>query len=356
MKKIVLIVESFGAGVFGVVNFVANRFAASGHDVYVLHDIRPDTPSNYPALFDSRVRLVHFPIRRMSKIFFSFGDLRRFASFLKSVDPDVIHLHSSFAGALGRLVKPFLRINSRWYYSPHAFKFASGGRSSLIFWMFEWILSFSNVPLIACSRGEMNQAKYFWSSSMLLENAASVLHDVEVDNCKDDFLIVSMGRMVSQKRPEMFLDICARSKIDSSKFLWIGSGDDAYEEMFRERGVRFTGWIESGEARRILSGCTIYLQCSSYEGMPLSVIEAQLYGKPCLVTDVVGNRDVVVDGVTGFVCNDADDFLQKIEYLRKNHDALSKMASAAKKMAATRFDPDLYYQRISNIYGITCDV
>lgn len=352
MKKIVLIVESFGAGVFGVVNFVANRLVALGHEVYVVHDIRHDTPSNYSELFDRRVQLACFPIRRMSKIIFSWGELRKFISFLKSVDPDVIHLHSSFAGALGRLIKPFLRIDSRWYYSPHAFKFSSGGRSSLIYWIFEWVLSFSNVPLVACSRGEMEQAKYFWSSSVLLENSASIPNGNEVGNCSDDFLIVSMGRMVAQKRPEMFLEICVRSKIDPLKFLWIGSGDHEYEEMFRKCGVRFTGWIESDEARKILSGCTIYLQCSSYEGMPLSVIEAQLYGKPCLVTNVVGNRDVVVDGVTGFVCDDIDGFLDKIEFLQKNTDEIMKMSSEAKRIAAVRFDPEIYMRRLVDIYGI----
>ena len=40
---------------------------------------------------------------------------------------------------------------------------------------------------------------------------------------------------------------------------------------------------------------------SRYEGLPLSQVEAMLCGRPCIVTDVPGNAELIEDGVTGFV-------------------------------------------------------
>jgi glycosyltransferase involved in cell wall biosynthesis len=40
---------------------------------------------------------------------------------------------------------------------------------------------------------------------------------------------------------------------------------------------------------------------SRFEGMPLTLVEAMLCGRPCIVTDVGGNRELVRDGINGFL-------------------------------------------------------
>lgn len=52
---------------------------------------------------------------------------------------------------------------------------------------------------------------------------------------------------------------------------------------------------------KIMKEIDVFVLPSLFEGLPISVIEAMAFGKPCVVTNVGGNPDLVVDGVTGFV-------------------------------------------------------
>ncbi|MET5116403.1 glycosyl transferase, partial [Burkholderia pseudomallei] len=66
---------------------------------HVVYSLRPDTPANFHALFDATFKLRHIqmkgvPLRPMLL------ELRR---TLVGIGPDVVHLHSSFAGFLGRV-------------------------------------------------------------------------------------------------------------------------------------------------------------------------------------------------------------------------------------------------------------
>jgi glycosyltransferase involved in cell wall biosynthesis len=63
--------------------------------------------------------------------------------------------------------------------------------------------------------------------------------------------------------------------------------------------VRFAGY--AADVERLWAGHHCLVLPSRYEGLPLSLVEAMLCGRPSIVTDVAGNTEVVTDDVTGFV-------------------------------------------------------
>jgi glycosyltransferase involved in cell wall biosynthesis len=63
--------------------------------------------------------------------------------------------------------------------------------------------------------------------------------------------------------------------------------------------VEFRGQLDNVEA--IWAEHHALVLSSRFEGMPLVVVEAMLCGRPCIATDVGGNRELIRDGVNGFL-------------------------------------------------------
>jgi glycosyltransferase involved in cell wall biosynthesis len=85
---------------------------------------------------------------------------------------------------------------------------------------------------------------------------------------------------------------------------FVGTGPN--ERIFRHlaeklnlQNVDFIGHSKNIEA--VWNSHHALVLASRFEGMPLSVVEAMLCGRPCIVTDVGGNREFLRDGINGFI-------------------------------------------------------
>lgn len=86
------------------------------------------------------------------------------------------------------------------------------------------------------------------------------------------------------------------------------------------------------------------------EGVPRSLIEAAAMGLPLVTTDMPGCRDVVEDGVNGFLCRprDADDLYQKMRRIvEMSPDERRAMGLAGRAKMEREFDERIVLRRYS---------
>lgn len=326
---------------------LAQMQATDGMDVIVAHSIRPDTPSP-----DALERLFPDPISRivvpMTTEVSPAADLRSLASLvrlLRDRSPDVIHLHSSKAGALGRIAARRLGLQDRTFYSPRGFAFLredvppSRRRSYLVF---EWIAARLGGALVACSSSEADLARLRLGHKrvLLVENCIDLdALPAPGGGRRERVRVATSGRICYQKAPWRFRALSAAMAEKAVDLVWIGDGElrGELEAPPAPRNIRVTGWRSRAEVYRELAQSDVFVLPSLWEGMPLALIEAQALGLPAVVSDVTGNRDVVRNGATGFVCGTEADFVEKTRLLVSDAALRSTMGAAARRMALERF-------------------
>ena len=105
----------------------------------------------------------------------------------------------------------------------------------------------------------------------------------------DDLLVLGLGRLVEQKRPDLFLTAARElhRQFPTTKFLWLGDGKFSPnwdEQVVREKLggiVSRTDW--NSEVLPFLSAADLLLHVAEYEGLPLAVIEAMSAKVPCAI-------------------------------------------------------------------------
>jgi len=165
--------------------------------------------------------------------------------------------------------------------------------------------------------------------------------------------VVTSGRICYQKAPWRFRDLAVGCADLPAEFIWLGDGDlraDLMVDSVLLTHMEIAGWLPRSGVYAELAHADIFVLPSLWEGMPLALIEAQAAGLPAVVSNVVGNRDVVIDGETGFVCNTDQELIQKTRLLIEDVALRQKMGRAAREMAAKRFSVERMHREMMAVY------
>jgi len=360
-KKIVHITEALGGGVLHCVVLLANLQAEAGNDVVLIHSIRPDTPSpgRLDALLDPRIKRCVVSMRTGIGVH-DFAALAQLCVKLMIENADVIHLHSSKAGALGRIAARLLGMCGRTVYSPHGFAFLrqdiSSNRVRALVLIERWLHKLGGV-LVGCSRSEARYASMLFSSRRVsvVENAVDLANFQQgaVHFDKQTPIVCTSARVTYQKAPWRFSALAASlANRCAARFVWLGGGESEEVDAWIDRQyVDMSGWIAPETLRHRLTGYDIFVLPSLWEGMPIALIEAQAAGLPAVVSRIVGNRDVIVHGVTGFLANTDDDLSTYTQQLIGDPSLRMKMGAAAREYAFRRFSPERFGDGFARTYG-----
>jgi glycosyltransferase involved in cell wall biosynthesis len=174
----------------------------------------------------------------------------------------------------------------------------------------------------------------------------------------DTFRIGSAGRLVPVKDYRLMVEMAHLLKERGCEIRFELAGDgpmrQEIEQLVRDRGLAeqfsILGFVEDTESfyRRL----DVYVNTSLHEGIPMSVLEAMSRGIPVVVPDVGGLKEIVTDGVGGFVVGDrsAEGFARKCHALYKDAGLREAMSRAARRAVAERFSLDRMVASYAELY------
>ena len=351
-RKIIHIVEATATGTLSMASLLANTQAEAGHDVYVIYSLRPETPVNFCKEFSSSIKLYQIPMYKYNDKLKAAFSLRK---YLIENSPHSIFMHSSFAGFLGRLAGLGLKSDISFFYIPHCISLMRqdiGFFRKGIFLLFEWIGALKDSDYIAVSMSEkIIVEKYIpFRKCHLVENAVFFNKESNLKK-RNGNLIVTVGQIRHQKDPLEFakISMILQKKCSEIQMVWIGDGDPYLRKLLEDSGVRVTGWLKRDDVLSLLSKSTIYLSTAKWEGMPVSIIEANYSGIPVVASRCAGNVDVVSHGVTGWVYDSIDDAVRLIQSALADIAGSINVARYAQKSAKKRFSIERYVNEMNAI-------
>lgn len=342
---------------------LANSQVAAGFDVSLIYSTRPETPpeEKLAVIFPPIITRINVPMVAQISPIRDCISLVKLIRLIIAIRPDVIHLHSSKAGVLGRVGAFLAGYRQQTFYSPHGFSFLKqdvSERKRRNFLLIEQIAAKLGGVLIASSatEAELARTKVKHKQVALVENSIELSKIVPKGQSNSEIIrIVTIGRISYPKAPSRFLALATRLSGEAVEFVWIGDGElrqQLYLGTNLPSNLSISGWMDREKVFGELPKFDIFVLLSLWEGMPLSLIEAQASGLPAIVFDVVGCRDVVINGETGFICSSMDDVVEKMQQLIHNDTLRMQMGLKAREMSLERFSADRMHREMLRAYRV----
>ena len=134
------------------------------------------------------------------------------------------------------------------------------------------------------------------------------------------------------------------------KFLWIGDGE--LRNCLTAPNIEITGWTDRFNALTLAQNADVFILTSLWEGLPISLLEAMFMKKTCVVSNVIGNKDVIHNKLNGYLCDNLDEFVKAIKDTQlSNENVYSEKAyqdiinTYNTKIQAKKYD-DIYKQQL----------
>ncbi len=288
---------------------------------------------------------------------------------------DIVHTHSSKAGILGRWAAKFAGVKVI-IHTFHGFGF-NDEQKFWTRWLFIWLerLTAGITSRLIVVSGE--NTKKALKLGIGHDQQYQVIHSgiktaayrvkVNITEEKNKLGIPPTAQVVGmvacfkpQKAPLDFVRMAAliSKELPETRFLLVGDGElrPQIEKLSRELGLEkhlvLSGWRR--DANVVLQLMDVVVLTSLWEGLPRVIVEAFVSRKPVVATPADGVKEIVKDGITGYLADfhQPGIMAEKVISLLKDPEAAQKLAAAAAALiqASGDFDIDEMVQEQSKLY------
>lgn len=231
---------------------------------------------------------------------------------IKRYKPDIVHCHSTKAGLVSRLSSTFL--SCKIVYTIHGWGFGSGRnlfRSIMIF-LIELFLTKLTTHYIAVSDFDRRLGLKFLAlkNKKITTIYNGVKYKSTHTNKDGKISVIMVARNDPQKDYLTFFKTVANINIDNIFVVGRGTDTEAFKRLARDTvgdnydKIRFMG--EQSDIISLLAMSSVFILCSNFEGLPISIIEAMSVGLPIVASDVGGVSELVDHEENGFLCARGD--------------------------------------------------
>ncbi len=180
----------------------------------------------------------------------------------------------------------------------------------------------------------------------------------ELGIARGENVVLWLGRVVVHKGIEDLIE--AAQFVENTKFIVGGEGPylNTIKRMAKSLGIEskviFTGRVPKAKLPLFYAACDLFVlpSVSRLEAFGIVALEAMSSGKPVVVTDMPGVREVVTDGVEGLLADplNAEDLAEKINTLLSNPELRERMGNDGREKVIEKFSIKAIVDRLESVY------
>lgn len=340
-------------GIYFFLNSLLNRICDQ-YDIVVVYAERSETPKDIREQFDPRIRLIKMDaFRRGMDPRMILNARKELRKIIDAEKPDVIHLNSSMAGIAGRLAVVGTKIPT--LYTPHLFAHLQPNFSKvkrIVFQVAEWLLARTGGYIIGVSRSEYEAAAKLTRRAGYVNNCIDVTLPPPAPTQHqpgEGLRAGTSGRILPQKCPHRFRELAPLVPKDT--LVWIGDGE-LRTELEGLDNVQVLGWMSRKEAMKEVQGLDVFLLLSDSEGLSISLLEAMESGAVCIASDIDANRQLLEDGVDGFLVKDAAEAAKVMDKIRAHEVDINAIRARAYEKVIAQYNLDIITRSYSTVYTL----
>ncbi|MEE2524682.1 glycosyltransferase [Pseudarthrobacter sp. J75] len=322
MAKVLHITECHYGGVSKAIRKLLEL--VPNHDHYLLYSGEDQGYSS------AMVKAVEFHSHGM------LGRAREVRKAVESVQPDYLHLHSSWAGVYGRLTP----LNANVIYQPHCYKFDDptlGLSKKWAFRLAEKLLTIRSDATVVLSPHEerLSRALRAQLDCYYVPNAPSCeVRSFAVgksDGERRPRTVIMVGRICKQKDPDFFRQVATlavtRPLLSDWTFRWIGDGELEHRASLESAGIQISGWKDEKELVGELDRADYYVHSATYEGFPISILDAAARGLPIIAREISA-----LEGSAAYQVRTPLDVVNALEQSASNFEFYTKLLSRSRQL------------------------
>ena len=278
---------------------------------------------------------------------------------------DVLHVHSSKAGAVGRIAAATLRRAQRpaVVFTTHFWSWHVGGRMAGLYLWIERLLARWSDAIVAVSEQEADEGRAKLGSGAdrirVIPNGVDTARfspEGEIAERTDDPLIVCVGRISEQKGQDIAIRALASLENQKARLRLVGDEyppgrRDHLQQLATELGVaeRIEWWGKVSDTAPQFRAADVVIAPSRWEGMSLVFLEAMACGAAIVVSDVAGSQALGEAGVI-LPVEDSSALAREVDALLADPAGRRRLGMAARERSAT-FDLNLTLKRTLELWA-----
>ena len=182
-------------------------------------------------------------------------------------------------------------------------------------------------------------------------NGRSLVHILflgRIDERKGVFDLLECARRLTPEVPSLRFTLCGDGQLEQARGIIRRNG--------LEHRVSLPGWVADPDS--YLSEADIFVLPSYFEGLPMSILEAESWGLPVIATRVGGIPEIVRDGESGFLIEpgDIDSLADRLKRLAQDESLRNRMGHHGYTIVREQCREEVVARQLAKIYERLCQI